>query len=108
MSGLNERLESLQQCLRADDLSGALVLANELEALAPKHPMVLAARQHCVPKLEAMWLSELGGDSGVLKVGVASRRLLKSNLDTMSVFSLSSRRTNAGFTAPAVKWAATL
>ena len=88
MSGLNERLESLQQCLRADDLSGALVLANELEALAPKHPMVLAARQHCVPKLEAMWLSELGGDSGVLKV-VASHELLKSNLDAMSGFLLS-------------------
>ena len=89
VSGLNERLESLQQCLRADDLSGALVLANELEAIAPKHPMVLAARQHCVPKLEAMWLSELGGDSGVLKVGVASHELLKSNLDAMSGFLLS-------------------
>ena len=51
--------------------------------------MVLAARQHCVPKLEAMWLSELGGDSGVLKVGVASHELLKSNLDAMSGFLLS-------------------
>ena len=87
--GLNERLESLQQCLRADDLSGALVLANELEAIAPKHPMVLAARQHCMPKLEAMWLSELGGDSGVLMVGVASHELLKSNLDAMAGFLLS-------------------
>lgn len=86
---LLERIESLQQCLRADDLSGALALASDIERLSPNHPMVLAARQHCIPKLEAMWLSELGGESGFLEVGVASHELLKSNLDSMSGFLLS-------------------
>ena len=84
-----ERIDVLQQYLRADDLTGALAIASELEKLSPKHPMALAARQHCTPKLEAMWLSELGGESGVLEVGVASHELLKSNLDAMSGFLLS-------------------
>ena len=88
-SELAERIESLQQCLRADDLTGALAIASELETMSPKHPMALAARQHCVPKLEAMWLSEVGGESGVLEVGVASHELFKSNLDAMSGFLLS-------------------
>ena len=86
---LNEEIESLQQCLRADDLTGALAIAERLESLAPKHPMALAARQHCIPKLEAMWLSELGGEGGFLEVSVASHELLKSNLDALSGFLLS-------------------
>jgi len=86
---LAERIESLQQCLRADDLTGALHIAEELESLSPRHPMALAARQHCKPKLEAMWLSELGGDGGLLEMKVASHELLRSNLDAASGFLIS-------------------